>query len=482
MIAVAVVAVAAFAGVPTVSSLAQGFVQPTASVRDYGAAGDGFTNDTTAIQRANNAVAASGGGTVFFPAGVYIAAGVRQDSNVEFSGAGNATLKHPDGVSGRNIVESRVWAKKGWIVEGSSLLWMSDTTGVVPGAIVGVLGAGGASPVQTSTLSVPLTAVDPRLSVAQGNGWALGPNYLLIDDEIVSYSAREYRTFTNLKRGVFGTGAGPHGKGARVSQLRALYARVVSVGNGWAQLDGVAVQGVQATNVFVGSINMTVRGLSLDGSKVPGGSTSNPFPLKYKLARWVTIEGNTIRNGDHGAISLDQGTSESSVTNNVLVDNGMPSARLGSAIWLYRGASDNVVGNNEIYGDSQDGVMVDDRSESATEWDAPANRNLILGNRIDIPPAPRSTGIWAVGSEDNVIEGNEIRSSERGISVTVSTQGTNPASARSTVVRSNVLTGHATGLWVTGSNNWFERNQIAATNRPIFARGSGNQYIENWVT
>jgi hypothetical protein len=46
--------------------------QSVVSVKDFGATGDGTTDDTTAIQAAVDAVGAAGGGTVFFPAGTYL--------------------------------------------------------------------------------------------------------------------------------------------------------------------------------------------------------------------------------------------------------------------------------------------------------------------------------------------------------------------------------------------------------------------------
>ncbi len=52
------------------------------SVRDFGAKGDGAAIDSPAINRAIDAVAAAGGGTVFFPVGVYLSYSVRLKSKV----------------------------------------------------------------------------------------------------------------------------------------------------------------------------------------------------------------------------------------------------------------------------------------------------------------------------------------------------------------------------------------------------------------
>ena len=52
------------------------------SVRAYGARGDGRTVDTPAVNRAIEAAAAAGGGTVHFPAGTYLCFSIRLKSNI----------------------------------------------------------------------------------------------------------------------------------------------------------------------------------------------------------------------------------------------------------------------------------------------------------------------------------------------------------------------------------------------------------------
>ncbi len=63
---------------------------PVFNVRAYGATGDGSTDDTAAVQAAIDACVAAGGGTVYFPAGVYKIAGSLQDT-----GEANAQLTLP---------------------------------------------------------------------------------------------------------------------------------------------------------------------------------------------------------------------------------------------------------------------------------------------------------------------------------------------------------------------------------------------------
>ena len=62
------------------------------NVHAYGAAGDGRTKDTLAIQKAIDECSAKGGGTVLFPAGTYVSAPIRIKSNVTLHLDKNATL------------------------------------------------------------------------------------------------------------------------------------------------------------------------------------------------------------------------------------------------------------------------------------------------------------------------------------------------------------------------------------------------------
>lgn len=69
----------------------------TYNVRDYGAAGDGRTKDTQAVQRAIDDCAQAGGGTVALPAGTYLSGTVYLKSNVRLHlEAGALLLGSPD--------------------------------------------------------------------------------------------------------------------------------------------------------------------------------------------------------------------------------------------------------------------------------------------------------------------------------------------------------------------------------------------------
>ncbi len=62
------------------------------NVKDYGAAGDGKTLDTAAINKTIDACSKAGGGTVYFPAGTYLSGSIRLKSNITLHIGPGATI------------------------------------------------------------------------------------------------------------------------------------------------------------------------------------------------------------------------------------------------------------------------------------------------------------------------------------------------------------------------------------------------------
>src|SRR6476660_4117727 len=66
------------------------------SLRDFGVTGDGKTIDTPAINKAIEAVAAKGGGTLVFPAGTYMCFTIHLKSHVDLYLSRGCTIQAAD--------------------------------------------------------------------------------------------------------------------------------------------------------------------------------------------------------------------------------------------------------------------------------------------------------------------------------------------------------------------------------------------------
>ncbi len=79
----------------------------TFNVRDFGAAGDGKTLDTTAIQKTIDAAAAAGGGTVLIPAGKFLTGPFQLAGRINFHLATHAVILISDDLASYPIVNGR---------------------------------------------------------------------------------------------------------------------------------------------------------------------------------------------------------------------------------------------------------------------------------------------------------------------------------------------------------------------------------------
>ena len=112
---------AAVAGAPIVASAQQGAAPSAASspsagildVKAFGATGDGKTLDTAAINKAIDAAAAAGGGTVRFPAGDYLSYSIHLKSHIALHLEPGATIIAADppaaGAPGFDLPEPNQW-------------------------------------------------------------------------------------------------------------------------------------------------------------------------------------------------------------------------------------------------------------------------------------------------------------------------------------------------------------------------------------
>ena len=89
------------------------------NVRDFGATGDGHAKDTGALQKALDACAAAGGGTVVVPTGVYLTGSIVLDANTTLKLEPRANLQGSPDIEDYPLVRVR-W--EGEFVQGHRAL------------------------------------------------------------------------------------------------------------------------------------------------------------------------------------------------------------------------------------------------------------------------------------------------------------------------------------------------------------------------
>ena len=467
---------------------------------DVTTCGDVATNyDTAAIQAANDKVAAAGGGRVIFPPGAYQGWGIRQDSNVAFvgrDGAAATSITRAVDDTAVPLIEARTRETYGTIAAGSSTLTVRDATGVVPGALVAIRGAGAPSSSQRITFPMGMSASASSAVVRDGKGLPLsGPNFVLIDNEIVSYKSIKNVLGTlimsGLARGQMGTSATAHGDNAYGWQVARFYAQVVSVSGNTVMIDRPASRSVYDAATTVGAIRPSITGLTLQGYR--SSKASAPVVL-YELTNQASITDSVVRNGDQMGVRLSRGSRAALIANDVFEHNGYDAVSAG--VWLFNGASGNTIRNNTFNEDFA-GIVADDRSYTATEWDAAANANRIEDNVIRVA---RTSGQWdpnigvlIEASQDNVVARNEITGPAPGdMSVTGpwygvyvqrnAQQGNVPSDAIRNDITDNVIRKTQWGVVTSGSLNEYIGNLLEGAVDPVWDFGTSNYYESNVCT
>jgi polygalacturonase len=455
-------------------------------------------HDSPAIQRANDTIAAEGGGRVVFPPGAYTAGAIRQDSNVEFygpEGAAATSISRGADDTYLPVIHSRQRETYGTITKGSNILSVTTTTGIQPGVLVGVRGAGGPSESQRATLAVPVTSGQTSIAIKDYAGLpSAGPNYLVVDNEIISYE-KITMTFgavlTGVKRGQLGTSAASHSANTYAWQAQRFVAEVVSISGTTVTLDAPAPRSVTGALTTIGTVGVRIRGLTLVGHQ---SDKANSAVVLYYLAKNARITDSVIRNGDQIGVRLLHGSRDAIIENNVFQRNG--NNLMSAGVWLYGGAIRNTVRNN-VFEEDFAGVAIDDRTQLSSEWDAGSNDNVVEGNTIRVGRVANkwypNTGVFIAGSRDNSIVGNTITGPAPGDMSVIgpwygvyisknNTQGQVAVDSLNNSITNNTVRRTEWGLYVTGSLNDFVGNHVEGATEPVRDAGLSNYFDGNVCT
>ena len=129
---------------PAFGQATSGVARLTLNVRDFGAAGNGVTKDTAAIQRALDRCGVLGGGEVFFPGGTYFCGAIALRSNTTLRLSEGTTISGAADFTDYPVTQVR-WEGK-WIPGHVGLIYAIDANQISitgPGKIIGNPALGG---------------------------------------------------------------------------------------------------------------------------------------------------------------------------------------------------------------------------------------------------------------------------------------------------------------------------------------------------
>ncbi|HEX6938017.1 MAG TPA: right-handed parallel beta-helix repeat-containing protein [Longimicrobiales bacterium] len=439
-------------GAEALDPLAAILYDDTVSVTEYGVRADGSTDNTSALQRAIDAVAP--GTALFFPAGAksYVLRGtVRLRSHIGL-------------VSDGATIDSR--GNDGTAVR------LGDVTGV---EIAGLRFLGPTTPdTYSRAITIGKAATGNLVRDSYFRGYVGGA-------VVVQGSGNTIRdnTFVEVNNS-------PPEPGAHYGSIHLLGAsRNVVIGNEITDFDysGISLY-ASDDNRIAGNVVRARAGFPGEsmGIYILAGSSGNLIEgNEVSLARNECIvlisngdvgavERNVVRNNDvadcpYAGISLQKNGSQD-VRGNLIENNRIEAFGLGDrhidhAILLV-GARDNIVRGNEVHSDGR-------QIETGIRTMDGADGNVFEANRIE---GVSGNGIIATGAGSRYV-GNAIRDAETGIFV---------ASARDAVITGNAVSGTARGSIRVGSDVAGARVYDNRLDRPVlYAPNSGVTVRDNIV-
>ncbi|MBA1244042.1 putative Ig domain-containing protein [Pseudomonas japonica] len=355
------------------------------NVKDFGAVGDGVTDDTAAIQATIDAAAAAGGGTVFVPTGTFIVSAGEEPSDgclmlksnvyMEGAGAGKTTVKVADGSDTKitGVIrsaygeETHDFGLSNLTIDGNR----DNTTGKIDGWFNGYIpGKDG------HDSNVTLSGVE----IKDCSGYGFDPHEQTINmliENCVSHGngldgfVADYMIDTKYVNNV-AYDNDRHGFNIVTSTNDFTMTGNVAYGNGG---NGIVVQ--RGSENIPSPYDVTIEGGSVYGNGAEG--------VLVKLSSDVTVTGVDIHDNGGAGVRI-YGSTGVVVSNNTLTNNALNAPVPEVIIQSYDDTtgvsgkffpgSDNQILGNTITGGANSTYGVAERNEDGTD------HNTIVGNAI----------------------------------------------------------------------------------------------------
>ncbi|MHC8294133.1 M10 family metallopeptidase C-terminal domain-containing protein [Pseudomonas sp. LB3P58] len=355
------------------------------NVQNFGAKGDGITDDTAAIQRAIDAAAAAGGGQVYVPTGTYIVSGGEEPSdgclmlksNVYLygDGMGKTTVKVADGSDTKitGVIrsaygeETHDFGVSNLTIDGNR----DHTTGKIDGWFNGYIPG-----VEGHDSNVTLDSVE----IKDCSGYGFDPHEqtvnMVIKNSVSHGNGLDGFVADFLSDSTFENNVAydndRHGFNVVTSTHDFTLTNNVAYNNGG---NGIVVQ--RGSENIPSPSNITITGGEVYGNGAEG--------VLIKLSSDVTVSGVDIHDNTSAGIRI-YGSNHVEIIDNTLNNNSLGNPvpeiiiqsyddTLGVSGKYFNG-SDNTIQGNIISGSNLSTYGVAERNEDGTD------RNAIIGNTI----------------------------------------------------------------------------------------------------
>jgi len=283
------------AGVGAIQRSSQDKMRELVSVKDFGATGDGTTDDTPFIQAAINAFAATGFGCLYFPRGVY-----RITSSLTISFNGKV---YGDGI-GASVIRLDTANQNGLVLAYSGYLAVRDlefTAGVtkILGAGIRVEGLGGSAASQTLITNCRFQAQYIGIEMANAGYWTI----------------KDCRFFEPVQFGIFvdntqNYDAGDNlimGNTLQKTALTSTSAGIQQVASGGTKVIGNKILGFDRGYALIPRVGaLSVIDTQLVGNSIEDGNTGIFIQTANTgtAVGQMTITGNQMSNKTNGIVLI----------------------------------------------------------------------------------------------------------------------------------------------------------------------------------